>query len=162
MFFQDKCIEQLVECFFDKYYVLFFGCGDQYLIVMEGVLKLKEIFYIYVEVYVVGEFKYGLLVLIDVEMLVIVVVLNNELLEKLKFNIEEVCVCGGELYVFVYGEVGFNGSDNMYIIEMLYVEEIIVFIFYMVLLQLLVYYVVLIKGIDVDQLCNLVKLVMVE
>lgn len=162
MLFQDKCIEVLVEDFFDKYYVLFLGCGDQYLIVLEGVLKLKEIFYIYVEVYAVGELKYGLLVLIDVDMLVIVVVLNNELLEKLKFNIEEVCVCGGQLYVFVDQDVGFVSSDNMYIIEMLYVEEVIVLIFYIVLLQLLVYYVVLIKGIDVDQLCNLVKLVMVE
>lgn len=59
---------------------------------MEGVFKFKEIFYIYVEVYVFGELKYGLFVFIDDEMFVIVVVLNNEFFEKLKLNVEEVCV----------------------------------------------------------------------
>lgn len=62
---------------------------------MELVLKLKEILYIYVEVYVVGELKYGLFVLIDNEMFVIVVVFENDLFEKVKLNIEEVKVCGG-------------------------------------------------------------------
>lgn len=162
MLFQDKRIEALVEDFFDKYYALFLGRGDQYLIALEGVLKLKEIFYIYVEVYVVGELKYGSLALIDVDMSVIVVVSNNELLEKLKFNIEEVRARGGQLYVFVDQDAGFVSSDNMYIIEMSYVEEVIVSIFYIVSLQLLVYYVALIKGIDVDQSRNLVKSVTVE
>lgn len=129
---------------------------------MEGVFKFKEIFYIYVEVYVFGELKYGLFVFIDDEMFVIVVVLNNEFFEKLKLNVEEVCVCGGIMYVFVDKDVVFEGDEIMCVIDVLYCDELIVFIIYILLLQLLSYYVVLIKGIDVDQLCNLVKLVMVE
>ncbi|VCY11776.1 Glutamine--fructose-6-phosphate aminotransferase [isomerizing] [Klebsiella pneumoniae] len=82
---------------------------------------------------------------------VIVVAPNNELLEKLKSNIEEVRARGGELYVFAHGEAGFNGSDNMHIIEMPHVEETIAPIFYTVPLQLLAYHVALIKGTDVDQ-----------
>ncbi len=92
---------------------------------MEGALKLKEISYIHAEAYAAGELKHGPLALIDAEMPVIVVAPNNELLEKLKSNIEEVRARGGELYVFADGEAGFNGSDNMHIIEMPHVEETI-------------------------------------
>lgn len=129
---------------------------------MEGVLKFKEIFYIYVEVYVFGELKYGLLVLIDEEMLVIVVVFNNELLEKFKLNVEEVCVWGGIMYVFVDKDIVFVSDDIMWVINVFYCDVFIVLIIYIILLQLLFYYVVLIKGIDVDQLRNLVKFVIVE
>lgn len=101
---------------------------------MEGVFKLKEIFYIYVEVYVFGEFKYGLLVFIDEEMLVIVVVLNNELLEKLKLNVEEVWVWGGIMYVFVDKDVCFVGDEIMCVIDVLYCDVFIVFIVYILLL----------------------------
>ncbi len=75
---------------------------------MEGALKLKEISYIHAEAYAAGELKHGPLALIDAEMPVIVVAPNNELLEKLKSNIEEVRARGGELYVFADGEAGFN------------------------------------------------------
>lgn len=93
---------------------------------------------------------------------VIVVAPNNELLEKLKSNIEEVRARGGELYVFADGDAGFSGSDNMHIIEMPHVEEMIAPIFYTVPLQLLAYHVALIKGTDVDQPRNLAKSVTVE
>ncbi|EIW0067011.1 glutamine--fructose-6-phosphate transaminase (isomerizing) [Klebsiella pneumoniae] len=162
MLSQDKRIEQLAERFSDKHHALFLGRGDQYPIAMEGALKLKEISYIHAEAYAAGELKHGPLALIDAEMLVIVVAPNNELLEKLKSNIEEVRARGGELYVFAHGEAGFNGSDNMHIIEMPHVEETIAPIFYTVPLQLLAYHVALIKGTDVDQPRNLAKSVTVE
>ena len=114
------------------------------------------------EAYAAGELKHGPLALIDADMPVIVVAPNNELLEKLKSNIEEVRARGGELYVFADGEAGFNGSDNMHIIEMPHVEETIAPIFYTVPLQLLAYHVALIKGTDVDQPRNLAKSVTVE
>ncbi len=113
--------------------------------------EAEEISYIHAEAYAAGELKHGPLALIDAEMPVIVVAPNNELLEKLKSNIEEVRARGGELYVFADGEAGFNGSDNMHIIEMPHVEETIAPIFYTVPLQLLAYHVALIKGTDVDQ-----------
>ncbi len=162
MLSQDKRIEQLAERFSDKHHALFLGRGDQYPIAMEGALKLKEISYIHAEAYAAGELEHGPLALIDAEMPVIVVAPNNELLEKLKSNIEEVRARGGELYVFADGEAGFNGSDNMHIIEMPHVEETIAPIFYTVPLQLLAYHVALIKGTDVDQPRNLAKSVTVE
>ena len=110
----------------------------------------------------ITELKHGPLALIDAEMPVVVVAPNNELLEKLKSNIEEVRARGGQLYVFADGDAGFTGSDNMHIIEMPHVEEAIAPIFYTVPLQLLAYHVALIKGTDVDQPRNLAKSVTVE
>jgi glucosamine--fructose-6-phosphate aminotransferase (isomerizing) len=98
MLSQDKRIEALAEDFSDKHHALFLGRGDQYPIALEGALKLKEISYIHAEAYAAGELKHGPLALIDADMPVIVVAPNNELLEKLKSNIEEVRARGGELY----------------------------------------------------------------
>lgn len=162
MLAQDKRIEALAEHFSDKHHALFLGRGDQYPIAQEGALKLKEISYIHAEAYAAGELKHGPLALIDAEMPVIVVAPNNELLEKLKSNIEEVRARGGQLYVFADGEAGFNGNDNMHLIEMPHVEEVIAPIFYTIPLQLLAYHVALIKGTDVDQPRNLAKSVTVE
>ena len=158
----DKRIEALAEDFSDKHHALFLGRGDQYPIALEGALKLKEISYIHAEAYAAGELKHGPLALIDADMPVIVVAPNNELLEKLKSNIEEVRARGGQLYVFADQDAGFVSSDNMHIIEMPHVEEVIAPIFYTVPLQLLAYHVALIKGTDVDQPRNLAKSVTVE
>lgn len=151
MLSQDKRIELLAEDFSDKHHALFTGRGDQYPIALEGALKLKEISYIHAEAYAAGELKHGPLALIDADMPVIVVAPNNELLEKLKSNIEEVRARGGQLYVFADQDAGFVSNDNMHIIEMPHVEEVIAPIFYTVPLQLLAYHVALIKGTDVDQ-----------
>ena len=83
----DKIVEKIAELFVEKYYSLFLGRGVQYSVAMEGVFKFKEISYIHAEVYPVGELKYGPLALVDADMLVVTVVLNNELLEKFKFNL---------------------------------------------------------------------------
>ncbi|MCA7000988.1 glutamine--fructose-6-phosphate transaminase (isomerizing) [Dickeya solani] len=163
MLSQDKLIESLAEGFSDKHHALFLGRGDQYPIAMEGALKLKEISYIHAEAYAAGELKHGPLALIDADMPVVVVAPNNDLLEKLKSNIEEVRARGGELYVFADEHAGFTSdSDMMKIIQLPHVEEVIAPIFYTVPLQLLSYHVALIKGTDVDQPRNLAKSVTVE
>lgn len=162
MLSQDKLIESLAEGFSDKHHALFLGRGDQYPIAMEGALKLKEISYIHAEAYAAGELKHGPLALIDTDMPVVVVAPNNELLEKLKSNIEEVRARGGELYVFADEDAGFTSSENMKIIPLPHIEEVIAPIFYTVPLQLLSYHVALIKGTDVDQPRNLAKSVTVE
>lgn len=162
MLSQDKLIESLAEGFSDKHHALFLGRGDQYPIAMEGALKLKEISYIHAEAYAAGELKHGPLALIDADMPVVVVAPNNEMLEKLKSNIEEVRARGGELYVFADEEAGFTSSENMRIIPLPHVEDVIAPIFYTVPLQLLSYHVALIKGTDVDQPRNLAKSVTVE
>lgn len=158
----DKDIETLAEDFAEKNHALFLGRGEFYPIAMEASLKLKEISYIHAEAYAAGELKHGPLALIDADMPVIVVAPNNELLEKVKSNIEEVRARGGQLYVFADKEAGFTPSEGMKIITMPKVNEIIVPIFYTVPMQLLSYHVALIKGTDVDQPRNLAKSVTVE
>ena len=158
----DKDIETLAEDFAEKNHALFLGRGEFYPIAMEASLKLKEISYIHAEAYAAGELKHGPLALIDADMPVIVVAPNNELLEKVKSNIEEVRARGGQLYVFADKEAGFTPSEGMKIITMPKVNEIVAPIFYTVPMQLLSYHVALIKGTDVDQPRNLAKSVTVE
>lgn len=158
----DKDIEALAEDFAEKNHALFLGRGEFYPIAMEASLKLKEISYIHAEAYAAGELKHGPLALIDADMPVIVVAPNNELLEKVKSNIEEVRARGGQLYVFADKEAGFTPSEGMKIITMPKVNEIIAPIFYTIPMQLLSYHVALIKGTDVDQPRNLAKSVTVE
>lgn len=155
-------IEALAEEFADKHHALFLGRGDQYPIAMEGALKLKEISYIHAEAYAAGELKHGPLALIDANMPIIVVAPNNDLLEKLQSNVEEVRARGGILYVFADVDAQFKSDDTMRVISVPHVNEILAPIVYTLPLQLLSYYVAIIKGTDVDQPRNLAKSVTVE
>ena len=155
-------IEDLAEEFSDKHHSLFLGRGDQYPIAMEGALKLKEISYIHAEAYASGELKHGPLALIDADMPVIVVAPNNELLEKLKSNVEEVRARGGIMYVFADKDAHFESDDTMRVVQVPHCMESVAPIVYTLPLQLLSYYVALIKGTDVDQPRNLAKSVTVE
>lgn len=155
-------IEDLAEEFADKNHALFLGRGDQYPIAMEGALKLKEISYIHAEAYAAGELKHGPLALIDADMPIIVVAPNNELLEKLKSNVEEVRARGGIIYVFADQGSEFVSDNTMRVINVNAVDDILAPIVYTIPLQLLSYYVAVIKGTDVDQPRNLAKSVTVE
>ena len=129
---------------------------------MEGALKMKEISYIHAEAYAAGELKHGPLALIDADMPIIVVAPNNDLLEKLKSNVEEVRARGGVLYVFADREAGFQSDATMRVMPMPKVDELIAPIVYTLPMQLLSYHVAVIKGTDVDQPRNLAKSVTVE
>ena len=155
-------IEDLAEEFANKNHSLFLGRGAQYPIAMEGALKLKEISYIHAEAYASGELKHGPLALIDDEMPVIVVAPNDDLLEKLKSNVEEVRARGGIMYVFADVDAHFESDNTMSVINIPHCDDIIAPIVYTIPLQLLSYYVALIKGTDVDQPRNLAKSVTVE
>jgi glucosamine--fructose-6-phosphate aminotransferase (isomerizing) len=137
-------IEALAEEFADKHHSLFLGRGDQYPIAMEGALKLKEISYIHAEAYAAGELKHGPLALIDAQMPIIVVAPNNDLLEKLKSNVEEVRARGGILYVFADADAKFQSDDTMRVINVPHVADILAPIVYTLPLQLLSYYVAII------------------
>lgn len=158
----DKQIQKLSEDFAEKHHTLFLGRGEYYPIAMESALKLKEISYIHAEAYAAGELKHGPLALIDGDMPVIVVAPENYLLEKVKSNIEEVRARGGRLYIFADHEFGFSNSDSFKTLVLPKVDAITAPIFYTVPLQLLSYYIALIKGTDVDQPRNLAKAVTVE
>jgi glucosamine--fructose-6-phosphate aminotransferase (isomerizing) len=158
----DKEIETLSEQFAEKQNALFLGRGTQYPIAMEGALKLKEISYIHAEAYPAGELKHGPLALIDSEMPVITVAPNNNLLEKLKSNMQEVSARGGQLIVFMDESLTTDKAENVQIIKVPKVANIISPIIYTIPLQLLSYYVAVLKGTDVDQPRNLAKSVTVE
>ncbi|MUK62469.1 glutamine--fructose-6-phosphate transaminase (isomerizing) [Aliivibrio fischeri] len=158
----DKEIEALAPDFADKHHTLFLGRGEFYPIAVEASLKLKEISYIHAEAYAAGELKHGPLALIDAEMPVVVVAPTNDLLEKLKSNVEEVRARGGLLYVFADEQAGFEADESMKIITMPHVSDITAPIYYTIPMQLLSYHVALIKGTDVDQPRNLAKAVTVE
>ncbi len=158
----EPIIKKLAGHFVNKHHALFLGRGDEYPIAMEASLKLKEISYIHAEAYAAGELKHGPLALIDADMPVIVMAPTNDLLEKLKANIEEVRARGGQLYVFAEQDAGFVSDDTMHIINLPHIEEFTAPIYYTVPTQLLAYHVALIKGTDVDQPRNLAKSVTVE
>ena len=154
----EKEIEKLSEDFADKQHSLFLGRGEFYPIAMESALKLKEISYIHAEAYAAGELKHGPLALIDNEMPVIVVAPENDLLEKVKSNIEEVKARGGQLFIFADHDAGLGYKTLVFP----KVDGVTAPIFYTVPLQLLSYHVALIKGTDMDQPRNLAKSVTVE
>ena len=155
-------IAELSQAFAHKHHTLYLGRGSMYPIAMEGALKLKEISYIHAEAYPAGELKHGPLALVDEDMPVISVAPNNELLEKLKSNLEEVRARGGELYIFADSRVEVSKQTGIHVLEVPPVEDPIAPIVYTIPLQLLAYHVAVIRGADVDQPRNLAKSVTVE
>ena len=145
-----------------KHNALFLGRGAQYPVAMEGALKLKEISYIHAEAYPAGELKHGPLALVDDAMPVVVVAPNNELLEKLKSNLQEVRARNGELVVFADANVGMISSPGVTTLPVSPTEDSIAPIIFSVPLQLLAYHVAVLKGTDIDQPRNLAKSVTVE
>ncbi len=155
-------LKELSYQFADKFNALFLGRGVQYPVAKEGSLKLKEISYIHAEAYPAGELKHGPLALIDSEMPVVAVAPNNDVLEKIKSNLEEVKARGGQLFVFADADAGFEHDESTYVVKVPHVSELVQPIVYSIPLQLLAYYVALVKGTDVDQPRNLAKSVTVE
>ncbi|GLS28232.1 glutamine--fructose-6-phosphate transaminase (isomerizing) [Marinibactrum halimedae] len=155
-------ILEMSHAFTEKHHTLFLGRGVHYPIALEGALKLKEISYIHAEAYPAGELKHGPLALIDSDMPVVAVAPNNELLEKLKSNLEEVQARGGKLFVFADKDAGFKDDGQTTVLNIPHCEESISPIIYTLPLQLLSYHVAVNKGTDVDQPRNLAKSVTVE
>jgi glucosamine--fructose-6-phosphate aminotransferase (isomerizing) len=155
-------VEKVSELFAEKHHALFLGRGAQYPVAMEGALKLKEISYIHAEAYPAGELKHGPLALVDSDMPVVTVAPNNELLEKLKSNLQEVRARGGELLVFADEQAGMRNGAGTHVVNMPHIHDALAPILYTIPLQLLSYYVAVLKGTDVDQPRNLAKSVTVE
>jgi len=158
----DERIARLAERFADKHHALFLGRGAQYPVAMEGALKLKEISYIHAEAYPAGELKHGPLALVDAEMPVIAVAPNNELLEKLKSNLQEVSARGGQMIVFADEQAGMTHREGLEVLPVAPTDDCIAPIVFTLPLQLLAYHVAVLRGTDVDQPRNLAKSVTVE
>ena len=158
----DPEIEALSMAFAEKHHALFLGRGAHFPIALEGALKLKEISYIHAEAYPAGELKHGPLALVDSEMPVISVAPNDELLDKLKSNLQEVRARGGELFVFADEGIALTEEEGVRVLRLPRVHEALAPILYTLPLQLLSYHVAVLKGTDVDQPRNLAKSVTVE
>ena len=150
------------EEFARKENALFLGRGLHYPIALEGALKLKEISYIHAEAYPAGELKHGPLALVDSAMPVVTVAPNDELLEKLKSNMQEVRARGGVLYVLADADTRITSSEGIHVIRMPEHYGALSPILHVVPLQLLAYHTALAKGTDVDKPRNLAKSVTVE
>ncbi|MGP9574065.1 glutamine--fructose-6-phosphate transaminase (isomerizing) [Halomonas sp. AOP42-D2-25] len=155
-------IKEWAQHFANKHHALFLGRGRHYPIALEGALKLKEISYIHAEAYPAGELKHGPLALVDSEMPVVVVAPNDELLEKLKANMQEVSARGGQLYVFADGDSHVKPTEGVHVMPMPEHYGLLSPVLHVVALQLLSYHVALVKGTDVDKPRNLAKSVTVE
>ncbi len=158
----DGKIKKLAKHYGDKNNALFLGRGSHHPVAMEGALKLKEISYIHAEAYPAGELKHGPIALVDDKMPIIAVAPNDELLEKLKSNLEEVRARGGVLHVFADVSSGFLSEPDTIVIEVDAPDNAVAPILFTIPLQLLAYHVAILKGTDVDQPRNLAKSVTVE
>jgi glucosamine--fructose-6-phosphate aminotransferase (isomerizing) len=160
----EDAIKEIAYQFADKGNALFLGRGTMYPIAMEGALKLKEISYIHAEAYPAGELKHGPLALIDEHVPVVSIAPNDDLLEKLKSNLQEVHARGGQMIVFEDESSNVNTEDEAFNVLKVTsnVGRITAPITFNIPLQLLAYHVALIKGTDVDQPRNLAKSVTVE
>ncbi|MDN5874085.1 MAG: isomerizing glutamine--fructose-6-phosphate transaminase, partial [Sinobacteraceae bacterium] len=159
----DSAIKAWAEDFATRRHALFLGRGPSYPIAMEGALKLKEISYIHAEAYAAGELKHGPLALVDEDMPVVAVAPNDELLDKLRSNLQEVRARGGKLYVLADPRTGFESGPGMEVLTLPQrVENLQAPVVYTLPLQLLAYHVAVLRGTDVDQPRNLAKSVTVE
>lgn len=158
----DEQIKKIANKLAYKQHALFLGRESLFPVALEGALKLKEITYIHAEAYPAGELKHGPLALVDKDMPVIVVAPQNNLYEKIKSNLEEVRARGGDLIVLSDNMKELSHEDDVTLIEMPSVDKLVEPIVYTLPLQLLAYYVGVIKGTNVDQPRNLAKAVTVE
>ena len=157
-----KPIKGLAKLFEHKKSALFLARGKLLPIALEGALKMKELSYIHAEAYPAGELKHGPLALVDDEMPVIVLMSKDHLVDKLKANIQEVEARGGQVIVFADQEIKWKSKKNIQVVPLPSVPEWLAPITYVLPMQLLAYYVALLKGTDVDQPRNLAKSVTVE
>lgn len=159
---QDKAILALSELFVEKAHCLFLGRGTHFPIALEGALKLKEISYIHAEGYAAGELKHGPLALVDNDMPVVILAPQDDMLDKLKSNMEEVQARGGELFVFADEKSGIQSKIRQHVVHIPQVSTWLAPIVYSIPVQLLSYHVAVLRGTDVDQPRNLAKSVTVE
>ena len=159
---QESRFRDWATQFVDKQHALFLGRGIHYPIAMEGALKLKEISYIHAEAYAAGELKHGPLALVDASMPVVAIAPNDQLVEKLKSNLQEVRARGGRLYIIADEGSGVTESEGVQVMTLGDHAGPLSPILHVIPLQLLAYHVALARGNDVDKPRNLAKSVTVE
>ncbi len=158
----DKQIRYIAEEIKDVNNALYLGRGISFPVALEGALKLKEISYIHAEGYPAAEMKHGPIALIDENMPVIVIATNKSAYEKVFSNIQEVKARKGRVIAVVEeGDVKISQIAD-YTITVPATDESLSPLVSVLPLQLLSYYIAVLRGCDVDQPRNLAKSVTVE
>ena len=159
----DEQINEIAHEMAEARDVLYLGRGTSYPLALEGALKLKEISYIHAEGYAAGEMKHGPIALIDETVPVVVVAPTDNLIDKTVSNVQEVMARGGRV-IFLSDVVGVSrlGGAAEATVTLPSVDPFVAPLLYAIPVQLLAYYIAVIKGTDVDQPRNLAKSVTVE
>jgi glucosamine--fructose-6-phosphate aminotransferase (isomerizing) len=159
---QSEAIEYIAQEIYESSNALYLGRGANFPVALEGALKLKEISYIHAEGYPAAEMKHGPIALIDENMPVIVIATNQSAYDKISSNVQEVKARKGRVIAIV--KEGDEEIKNMadYCIEVPHVEEPLAPLISVIPLQLLSYYIAVLRGCNVDQPRNLAKSVTVE
>ena len=160
---RDGEIQRLAAIVAEARDVLFLGRGNCYSIALEGALKLKEISYIHAEGYAAGEMKHGPIALIDKDVPIIATIPSGPLFEKTASNLQEAAARGGR--VIVFSDAAGAAKLRPIAAETVVLPKVDPFvapILHAIPVQMLAYYVAVLKGTDVDQPRNLAKSVTVE
>ena len=141
---------------------IYLGRGLNFPVALEGALKLKEISYIHAEGYPAAEMKHGPIALIDEDMPVVFLATKDSSYEKIVSNIQEVKARKGRVIAIVTeGDTLIPGMVD-FVIEVPNTHEILTPLVSVIPLQLLSYYIAVMRGRNVDQPRNLAKSVTVE
>jgi glucosamine--fructose-6-phosphate aminotransferase (isomerizing) len=153
---------RLAQQYCGREHFLFLGRGLEYVVAMEGALKLKEVSYIHAEGYAAGEMKHGPIALIDEHMPVVVIANRSPVYDKVVSNLEQVRTRDG-MVIAIASEGDERIADKAQeVIRIPDLGDYLTSILAVVPLQLLAYHVAVLKGTDVDQPRNLAKSVTVE
>ena len=158
----DEHVRNIASMYKDASNCLYLGRGFNFPVALEGALKLKEISYIHAEGYPAAEMKHGPIALIDKDMPVIVIATSKGHYEKVVSNIQEIKSRNGQIIAVVTeGDVTVKEIAD-HVIEIPETEEALSPLLTTIPLQLLSYYIAVMRGCNVDQPRNLAKSVTVE
>ena len=157
-----ELIKKIAEEYKESRNFIYLGRGYQFPVALEGALKLKEISYIHAEGYPAAEMKHGPIALIDKDMPVVFIAINDEVYDKVLSNMQEVKARSGKIIAILFegDEVASKLADHVIFIPK--ARKMIAPLLTVIPLQLLAYYIAVLRGCDVDQPRNLAKSVTVE
>ncbi|MBI4209039.1 MAG: glutamine--fructose-6-phosphate transaminase (isomerizing) [Deltaproteobacteria bacterium] len=159
---EKEKLKRLAQRYYHARDFLYIARGVNYPIALEGALKLKEISYIHAEGYPAGELKHGPIALVDENVPVVILVSKGKIFSKVVGNLEEVKARGGKIVAFEIGtDSGVQDKASDWI-GLPSIDDLLSPFMFIVPLQLLAYYIAVLKGTDVDQPRNLAKSVTVE
>ena len=159
---KSEQIKEIAHEYYKADNFLYLGRGINFPVALEGALKLKEISYIHAEGYPAAEMKHGPIALIDENMPVVVIALKDSVYDKVMSNIAEVRSRNGKVIaVATEGDTEIAEKVN-HVIYIPKTYRLLTPLLSIIPLQLLAYYIAVMRGCHIDQPRNLAKSVTVE